>query len=215
MHDTPAARPSAPPSDPTRETLFRDALHFARTFFSRHPHYAELVGHLHRVAPAPRSGDGDPRETDPYFVLDFCEGAIRDAIALEDGLDGETGARVLAMIAASKAARGRSGDGDPPPPDEAIAAVIAAALSYAEYGGVPEEEAVRIRGAVAALASQRAARARAEEERDQLRVVARRAVTCPCGTAMDACDELSGLVDMLDALDESSRASGQPEAVHE
>lgn len=44
-------------------------------------------------------------ETDPWFVLDFCEGAIRDAITLEDGLDAETGASVLRMIANARAAR--------------------------------------------------------------------------------------------------------------
>ena len=42
-------------------------------------------------------------EFDPLNVLDFCAGAIQDAIGLEDGLDGEAGSRVLAMIRTAKA----------------------------------------------------------------------------------------------------------------
>jgi hypothetical protein len=44
-------------------------------------------------------------ETDPYFVLDFCRGAIEDAIGLDDGLDGAAGQAVLTMIANAFAAR--------------------------------------------------------------------------------------------------------------
>jgi hypothetical protein len=52
---TDVAPPASDAPAPPRETVtatpqLRDALHFARTFFSRHQHYAELVGHLHRVA---------------------------------------------------------------------------------------------------------------------------------------------------------------------
>jgi hypothetical protein len=50
---------------------------------------------------------GETSETDPWFVLDFCEGAIFDAIAVEDGLDGEAGSRVLTMIRAARTAHGR------------------------------------------------------------------------------------------------------------
>lgn len=42
-------------------------------------------------------------EFDPLNVLDFCAGAIEDAIGLEDGLDGEAGSRVLSMIRTAKA----------------------------------------------------------------------------------------------------------------
>jgi hypothetical protein len=42
-------------------------------------------------------------ESDPLNVLDFCEGAIRDAISAEDGLDGAAGEGVLAMIRDSRA----------------------------------------------------------------------------------------------------------------
>lgn len=45
-------------------------------------------------------GDGD--ENDPLFVLDFCEGAIGDAIGLEDGLDGQAGTGILRMIRNAK-----------------------------------------------------------------------------------------------------------------
>lgn len=40
-------------------------------------------------------------EFDPVNVLPFCDGAIRDAIGLEDGLDGRAGEGVLHMIATS------------------------------------------------------------------------------------------------------------------
>jgi hypothetical protein len=48
--------------------------------------------------------NGAADETDPYFVLEFCDAAILDAITLEDGLDAETGQRVRTMISAARAA---------------------------------------------------------------------------------------------------------------
>ncbi len=42
-------------------------------------------------------------EFDPLTVLDFCEGAIRDAIGLDDGLDGAAGEGVLSMIRTARA----------------------------------------------------------------------------------------------------------------
>ena len=54
-------------------------------------------------------------EFDPLNVLDFCAGAIEDAIGLEDGLDGEAGSRVLSMIRTAKA-RAAVSDSERPTP---------------------------------------------------------------------------------------------------
>jgi hypothetical protein len=37
-------------------------------------------------------------ESEPAYVLEFCKSVIQDAIGLDDGLDGEAGTAVLAMI---------------------------------------------------------------------------------------------------------------------
>ena len=66
-----------------------------------------------------------PDETDPYFVLDFCEGAIRDALTLEDGLDAASGESVLRMIANAKAARSSAPAGEAEMTDAEEAAFLA------------------------------------------------------------------------------------------
>jgi hypothetical protein len=175
MPDTPASRPSAPPSDPRETPELRArlaALNEVHEFYEfdatteeqfdtwLHERIKEVRGQLGIGAPAPRSGDGDPptpRKRKPSWLdkVGPEQFLLECADAVDDGKN-------------------------------------------------PLVEADEYRALSAALASQRAARARAEEERDALRRAAHRILSAANGE-----EEVAAFAEMQAAL----RASGQPEAV--
>ncbi len=57
------------------------------------------------VRDAGQSAGPDDPAVDPFYVLDFCEAAIKDAVLLEDGLDASTADAVLSMIVRARALR--------------------------------------------------------------------------------------------------------------
>ncbi len=103
-----------------REIIGRDDLSWAG-WYQLAPAYLDLLAQLReaqrRVAvaedalcplplnPTEIQAATEVGETDPYFVLRFCRGAIEDAIGNDDGLDGAAGEAVLKMIAASLASQ--------------------------------------------------------------------------------------------------------------
>lgn len=79
--------------------------------------------------PANARHDGKPTTTDPdadpYHVLVFCAGAIRDACLLEDGLDCSTADAVLSMIDRAMKARTHVPSGDAATADGRLAKILA------------------------------------------------------------------------------------------
>jgi NTP pyrophosphatase (non-canonical NTP hydrolase) len=194
MPDTPAARPSAPPSDPTRNTIrATQEINAARSarWMAGSPGWTtleiagELAGEVGELAnickklrrsemgvPGNKVSDDELREqargemADVFIVLMLT--ASKLGIDLEDAVR-ETFNRKSEQMGFPERIPGRSGDGDPTPPDEAMLlsefSNAATLLEQSGYRDAPRQVREAVATLRAALACQRAARARAEEER--------------------------------------------------